>query len=157
MVFEAFGICWKYPSFGKEIEKIRKVGLHVGQVPRKEVFSCQNVAGRYVIHPLIGFHFEEKRGKNRTIYPPHVPVFLFVGRQPEITLISTILQNLILCIQNIYNKGPLVLVNLISVARLANELPTLIIHHLHFLPVIRRRWSRRLTELSLKFTLGQIN
>ena len=91
LVFEAFGICWKYPGSGKEIEEIREISLHVGQVPRKKVLACQNVAGRHVVYPLIGFHFEEERGKNRAIYPPYVPVFLLIGGQAEITLISTIL------------------------------------------------------------------
>lgn len=98
LIFEALGICWENPSFREEVEKIRKVGLHVGQVSREEVFTGQNIAGWYVIYPLVGLHFEEKRGKNRAIYPPYVPVFLFVGRQPEICLVSTILQNFILCI-----------------------------------------------------------
>ena len=157
LIFEALGICWENPSFREEVEKIRKVGLHVGQVSREEVFTGQNIAGWYVIYPLVGLHFEEKRGKNRAIYPPYVPVFLFVGRQPEICLVSTILQDFILCIQNVYNKGPLVIVNLIRIALLSNKLATQIIHNLHFLPVIRGRWSRRLTEFGPELSLGQTN
>jgi len=157
LIFEALGICWENPSFREEVEKIRKVGLHVGQVSREEAFTGQNIAGWYVIYPLVGLHFEEKRGKNRAIYPPYVPVFLFVGRQPEICLVSTILQDFILCIQNVYDKGPLVIVNLIRIALLSNKLATQIIHNLHFLPVIRGRWSRRLTEFGLELSLGQTN
>ena len=132
--------------------------MHVCQVSRKEVFPCQHITSWQMIYSLVGLHFEQERGENGTVYPPDVPVFFLVSRQTEICFVGTILQNLILCIQDVYHERPLILVDLIGISLLPHKFTTLIIHSLHFLSVIGRGWCGRLTKFCLDFpVLGQIN
>ena len=79
-----------------------------------------------MICSLIGFHFCQKCWQYGSIYPPDIPVLFLLSRQSKISFISTILKHLILCVEHINDKRPIIHVFLICIQLLTIQCPIMV-------------------------------
>ena len=92
-----------------------------------------------MIGPLIWLHLEKKRREYRPIDPPDVPILLIFSAQPEIGLVSAILQDLVLCIIHVDDQRPLIHVGLVGVSLLTDQCPASVVQKMQLIPIARRR------------------
>ena len=91
LFFEILTVLRQNPRLWKEIIFVRHHILHILQILSQQIFPGKYVAGGKMVCPLIRFHLGKERWQNWAVNPPHVPILVVLGRQPEIGLLCAVL------------------------------------------------------------------
>ena len=105
LFFKRFDVCWQEPCLREEIVVFSKVILHGDQILCQQILSCQCVHSRKMICPLITFHFDEEGRYGGSVYEPNVPIFIFINTGSKIRLGSDLVNELVLSVGDVDNKG----------------------------------------------------